>query len=162
MDTRHHNRKYGMPEALRPTLEAFLRRAGKPEQLLLTRLWQHWDLVMGAELSGLAWPLGERNRILLVGGEDAMAMQELSLLSHEILERANAFMEKDYFTGVKVSLSLGKAALDRVSHAAHSPPGRVRLEEGARLQGQYLRDMPADSAVARCYAAFVARQKGGS
>lgn len=151
-------RKYGMPQALGSALEDFLRALNRPEQLMLTRLWQHWEVVMGPELSGLAWPLGQRNGILLVGGEDAMAMQELSLMSEEILERANAFMEKPYFTGVKVSLSLGRAALD---NAARLPrPVRPVLEEGPPLSGSYLAGMPPDSAVARCYARYVAQKKG--
>ena len=149
-------RKYGIPQDLGSALEGFMRALGRPEQLLLTRLWQHWDMVMGPELSGLAWPLGQRNGTLLVGGEDAMAMQELSLMADEMLERANAFMERPYFTGVKVSLSLGKAALDQAVRLPR--PQRVSLERGPALTGKFLSTMPAESAVARCYARFVAQK----
>lgn len=135
-------------------LDALLRRLGKPEQAMLTRLWQHWSMVMGPDLAGLAWPLGHRNGALLVGGEDAMAMQELSLMADEILERANAFMGERFFATVKVSLALGKNPLD----TALAPPRATPplLESGPPLSGAYLASMPADSAVARAYARYVA------
>lgn len=151
-------RKYGIPQDLGSALQGFFRALGKPEQLLLTRLWQHWEVVMGPDLAGLAWPLGQRNGILLVGGEDAMAMQELSLMGDEILERANAFMERPYFTGVKVSLSLGKAALDSAVRIPR--PAKPVLEPGPVLSGSYLASMSLDSAAARCYARYVAQKKG--
>ena len=83
-----------------------------PHKARLARLWLNWSMAMGPELAPLAWPLGERNGVLLVGGEDAMIMQELTLMREEILERANAFMGERFFTDVHVSLSLGKRPLD--------------------------------------------------
>lgn len=136
-------------------LDGLLRGMGRPEQARLTRLWQHWDMVMGPELAALAWPLGQRNGVLLVGGEDAMAMQELSLMADEILERANAFMEEAFFSTVKVSLSLGKRPLNAAIRP--SPPPLPLQEPVPPLRGVYLPSMPPESAVARCYARFVRR-----
>lgn len=89
-----------------------------------------------------------------------MAMQELSLQSGEILERVNAFMDEGFFTEVKVSLSLGKNPLDS---AAAVPVARVRPlpERGPAPSGQYLGDMDAHSAVARCYALFARKPLRG-
>ncbi len=144
------------PENIRLALERFLKRIGKPEQVLLTRLWQHWDMVMGPDIACLAWPLGSKNGVLLVGGEDAMSMQEISYMHHEILERANAFMGSAFFSAVKVRLSLDKtplheAVLPRAIHKVHLGPPQ-------KLSGKYLASMPSDSPVARCYARYV--QKG--
>lgn len=66
---------------------------------------------MGPELAPLALPLGHHKDLLLIGAEDAMLAQELHLLSGEILERVNAFMECPFFSAVKVSLTLDKTVL---------------------------------------------------
>ncbi len=145
------------PESIRIALERFLTRIGKPEQVLLTRLWQHWAMVMGDEITSLAWPLGSKNRTLIVGGEDAMSMQEISYMHHEILERANAFMGNEYFTDVKVRLSLDKTPLDMASLPRTIE--RVHLTSSVKLSGKYLDSMPEDSPVARCYALYVEKNK---
>ncbi len=143
------------PENIRIALERFLKRIGKPEQMLLIQLWQHWEMVMGADITALAWPLGSKNRVLLVGGEDAMSIQEISYMHHEMLERANAFMGSDYFIDVKARLSLDKKPL----HALTLPQKaqRVSLEAPHPLSGKYLDSMPQDSPVARCYATYLRR-----
>ncbi len=131
---------------------------GKPEQALLTKLWQHWDMAMGEYLSNLAWPLGYKDGVLFVGGEDAISVQELSFMSMEILERANAFMERDFFKSVKVRLNLDKKPLHEVVKAQNIPSSPP-FAHGPKLSGKYLQDMPSDSPVARCYASFVQRSK---
>ena len=78
----------------------------------LIELWRHWEMVMGPELAALAYPLGAKGNILLVGAEDNFVLQELSFLSPEILERANAFMETEYFAKVELGLLQGRATLD--------------------------------------------------
>lgn len=145
-------------EDVASVLDALLRGMGRPEQARLVRLWQHWEMVMGPELATLAWPLGHRNGALLLGGEDAMVMQEISLMAEEILERANTFMEEPFFSTVKVSLAFGKKPLDTATARTPLPP-RPLLEQGPALSGVYLAGMPEDSPVARCYARFVARSR---
>jgi hypothetical protein len=109
-------------------------------------------MVMGPELAPLAWPLGERKGVLLIGGEDAMIMQELAMMRDEILERANAFMDERFFTDVHVGLSLGKHPLDGLA----PPPSRGRDPKVLpKLDGSALRAADPDSSVARCYAAFL-------
>lgn len=133
----------------REAVDRLLRRY--PHKARLARLWQHWSMAMGPELAPLAWPLGERKGVLLIGGEDAMSMQELALMREEILERANAFMDERFFTDVHVSLSLGKRPLDGLT-----PPSRGRAPEiFPRLDGSALRGADPDSPVARCYATFL-------
>ena len=113
---------------------------------------------MGPELAPLAWPLGEHKGVLLIGGEDAMAMQDLVMLRDEILERANAFMDKAFFTDVHVSLSLGKRPLDGLA----PPPPRERVSgKLPKLDGSALQGADPDSPAARCYAAFLALAQGG-
>ncbi len=141
------------PQNIRIALERYLQRIGKPEIVNLNRLWQHWDMVMGPDIAALAWPMGSKDTTLLLGGEDAMSMQDISYMHHEILERANAFMGCDYFTAIKVRLSLDKTPL----HMAVQPRNLQRpiLPEPAPLSGKYLSSIPANTSIGHCYALFV-------
>ena len=140
----------------REAVERLLHRY--PHKTRLARLWEHWSMAMGPELAPLAWPLGERKGVLLVGGEDAMIMQELAMMRDEILERANAFMDERFFTDVHVSLSLGKRPLDGLS----PPPSRGRAPKVLpKLDGAALRTAKPDSPAARCYAAFLRLARDG-
>lgn len=145
------------PQPVLPILDKWMAAIGKPEQGRLIRLWQNWAMVMGPELASMAWPLGHRNAVLLVGGEDAMSMQDLSMQSGEILERVNAFMEEPFFNEVRVSLALGKNPLDGAM-AVPAPRTRVMLERGPAPSGVYLEVMDAQSSVARCYARFATKK----
>ncbi len=149
--------KLGRPEEVTHVLKRCLQGLGRPENIMLTRLWEHWGMVMGEEISALGSPLGAKNGVLFVGAEDGMSVQDLSYMSCEILERANAFMESEFFKDVKVRLSLDKENLQDVVQK-HSVTYTVqRLEiEGEKLSGEYLKDMDKESAVARCYARFIA------
>jgi len=139
--------------------EAVDRLLGRyPHKVRLARLWQHWSMTMGPELAPLAWPLGERKGVLLIGGEDAMVMQELVMIREEILERANAFMDEHFFTDVHVSLGMGKRPLDALT----PPPARARTPRLIpRLDGSALRGVDPDSPAARCYAAFLELARSG-
>jgi hypothetical protein len=140
----------------REAVERLLRRY--PHKARLARLWRNWSMVMGPELARLAWPLGEHKGVLLVGGEDAMVMQELVMMRDEMLERANAFMDERFFTDVHVGLSLGKRPLDGLA----PPPGRAREPKSLpKLDGAALRGADPDSPAARCYAAFLEMARSG-
>ncbi len=152
--SRKDRRRFGKAEDATNILERFLLQLGKPEQRMLTRLWEHWEMVMGPEISSIACPLGQKDGVLFVGGEDTMSVQELSYMHDEILERANTFMNSNFFVRVKVRLALDKNPLHIIS--ARLETKRVHTEFGPPLSGKYLKDMDPDSAVAKCYARFVA------
>jgi len=134
----------------REAVEYLLRRY--PHKARLARLWQNWSMVMGPELAPLARPMGERKGVLLVGGEDAMVMQELVMMRDEILQRANAFMDNRFFTDMHVGLSLGKRPLDGLA-----PPLCGRASKILpKLNGSALHEVvDLDSPAARCYAVFL-------
>ena len=137
-------------------MSSFLEARGGKHTRHLAALWQHWRTVMGDDLADLAFPLGHKDDLLLIGAEDAMAMQELFLQSPEILERANAFMDSDFFRHVKVSLMQGQPDLSRGrprrphSRIAPAPPTKP-----ARL-GALLDKLNPDSPITRCYQAYLA------
>ncbi|HEU6436048.1 MAG TPA: DUF721 domain-containing protein [Nitratidesulfovibrio sp.] len=138
-------------------LRGFLERRGAPERMRLVRLWENWDMVMGTDIAVLAYPLGHRKRILLVGAEDNMAMQDLTFLTPEILERVNAFMDDvsdgPYFERVEVHLLQRRTPLDEVRVTRSAPPPRVppRPDNLGGLLGAF----DPESPVGRAYASYV-------
>lgn len=156
-----HKRLAGRERRLRScpeALAALFERLGGAEQARLVMLWKNWDDVMGP-LAELGCPLGHKDDALLVGADDAMAMQELSLLSIELLERANAFMGNDFFQQLKVHLRQGQRDLAQTRPlptarpSSPVPPGAFpRL---GRLTGQ----LDPASPVTRCYEAHVAASR---
>ena len=135
-------------------LGSVLSALGNGEKLMQVRLWQNWAMVMGPDIAPLAWPLGARNDILIVGGEDNLALQELSFMTPEILERVNAFMDAPVFDRVELRLVMGDRPLDQMPDI--QPSTRVRpAPPRPRQLGAHLEEMNPDSPVARCYAAYL-------
>ena len=137
-----------------------LERLGGRNQARLVQLWLNWSMVMGPDLACIAIPLGSRKQVLIVGGEDNMAMQELTYQVPEMLERANAFMDAEHFDKVELRLLLGREALDARIAAADVasgprpralPPRPGHLGHLGGLGGA----IDPDSPVGRCYAAYV-------
>lgn len=119
----------------------------------LVELWRNWEMVMGPELAPLAFPLGRRKNLLIVGGEDNMALQELSFQTPEILERVNAFMDAPLddpvFVRVELRLLMGMRPLSL------PPESTTRVRERPAPPadlGAYFSSMRPDSPVARSYA----------
>ena len=139
-------------------LGSVLSALGNGEKLMQVRLWQNWEMVMGPDIAPLAWPLGARNDILIVGGEDNLALQELSFMTPEILERVNAFMDAPVFDRVELRLVMGDRPLDQMPDI--QPSTRVRpAPPRPRQLGAHLEEMNPDSPVARCYAAYLRNGK---
>lgn len=124
-------------------------RGMDPRQVLLSQLWKNWSIVMGP-LADIAHPLGHRNGILLIGGDDPCAMQELSYAVPEILERANAFMDEGFFTKVELHLLMGQHSLRRIDTTEVAPP-----PPPARPPRLGQLELPPDSPLAAAYAAYV-------
>ncbi len=144
-------------ELTRRFLDRLAELVGCPEQRVLVELWRNWPLVMGEGIAAISLPLGHRDHRLEVGCEDSMAMQELSYLRAELLERANSFMESQYFSDVKITLVLDRQALWQPDAADTTSPEPVPFE-GTCL-GTYLDEMDPDSPIARCYRSFCVRRK---
>ena len=144
-------RRSGRTTLLGDGLDGWLASHGmQARHHMLTALWQNWDIVMGTELAPLAHPLGHRGNILLVGGDDSCAMQELSYAVPEILERVNAFMDEEYFHKVELHLLLGRNSLRRVDITeAPSLPPPPRPPRLGQLK------LSPDSPLAACYEAYV-------
>jgi hypothetical protein len=131
-------------------VQALLARLGGQDRGRLCALWDNWNPVLGP-LSSLALPLGQENGVLLLGAEDSMVLQELTLQGPEILERVNAFMGSLFFLKVRVVLVQGRRPLNR-----KIPPPAFPAPQPARPPRLGGLSLPQDSPAGRCYAAYVA------
>ena len=122
----------------------------------LVRLWEHWPVVLGEKLASSTSPLGHKKKMLIIGCENSMAIQDVRMQQEEILERVNAFFGKTAFTKLRVELMLNHTDL-----ASPLPKMLNDHDEMPRpnLTGKFLSDIPSDSPVGRCYAHFFAKCK---
>jgi Protein of unknown function (DUF721). len=139
-------------------IHALFERLGGQEQMRLTALWRQWETVMGEQIASLSYPLGHKDDDLALGADDSMALQELSLLGAEILERANAFMGREFFSTVTVQLRQGRRNLAEQRTAGQSAPPAQPVFPLPRV-GRLLGRLDPDSPVTRCYEAHVARAR---
>ena len=147
-------------QAAGEAVSAFLDSYGGKERRHLTALWRNWSIVMGDAMAALAFPLGHKDHILIIGADDSMALQELSLQSVEILERANAFMDSEFFRQVKVVLMQGQQDLARPRpRRPDAPLGFSPPLKPPRL-GSLLGRLDPQSPVTRSYEAYVAMFSG--
>ena len=140
--------------SLREVLPALLAKKDPGEQEHCSRLWSHWDMVMGRDIAPLAHPLGHRKETLLLGADDPMAAQELSMMIPEILERANAFMDGPFFTRVQVEQRMRRPSLAEIAAEQARPAPVTRIPRPEHLGG-LLGSLDPASPVGRCYAAYV-------
>lgn len=142
------------PVTLGALVRGWLTRKGQdPRREHLEQLWKNWGMVMGEEIAALARPLGHREGRLLVGGEDNLVLQELSYYAPEILERANAFMDEEFFGKIELYLLEGRTPLDeRVCRVLPVP--RHELVRPDHL-GTLLGRLDPASPVGRCYQAYL-------
>ena len=117
-------------------------------QSRLHHLWECWSVVLG-DMARLACPLGHRGQTLLLGCEDSMASQEITMRAKEILERTTAFLGRPLFKKIRAEVILGRHTLIEPLPALPVLPAPV-----SRATGKYLSFMPPDSPVGRCYAEF--------
>lgn len=143
-----------MEISLQELLGRFLEEHGEEVNTRLIHLWENWDMVMGEELAPICYPLGHKDRTLIVGAEDNMMQQELSYYAFEILERVNAFVNEEYFNKVRVELLMGKAPMDVVSLPKAKDSGPEPLRRPKNL-GKLVGKLNPESPVTKAYEKYV-------
>lgn len=156
---RRRSRKFATPapekmgERGSAMLDRMAEAAGCGNMARLVQLWLNWEAVMGDYIAPMCVPMGHAGARLVIGAADNMAMQELSFLETEILERANAFLGQPTFSDVQVRLVL--------DHGGIACPDDLALERPAdifpRPEGSGLAGMDPDSPAARAYLAFAGK-----
>lgn len=146
-------------------LRRFWRDPEHQRGLRLAVLWTSWPVIVGPEAAELARPLGHNKTTLLLGVEDAVAMQEISFQTPRILQAANAFLGEPFFDKVRLDLLGGRTSLDAIAGslldrrklAPLSPEGIGQKLQGlGNIRGGFS-GIPA---LERCYRAYV-RLYGG-
>lgn len=119
----------------------------------LSRLWEHWTEAVGESIAEVARPLGHRGTTLVIGVEDHMLAQDLTMYSPAILEQANQFLGMNFFDKVRVDLLGDHVSLDTLeSSTALVNPLKPRKPH--RL-GDLAGKLDPDSPIARCYEAYI-------
>ncbi len=127
----------------------FISKGMDPRQTLLGELWKNWDIVMGS-FATMAHPLGHRNDILIIGCDDSCIMQELTYAVPEMLERANAFMNADFFRRMEFQLLMDKDAMQGMNITESPvPPFPQKPPRLGCLK------LPEHSLLKECYKAYV-------
>lgn len=139
--------------SVKAALADFLAKRDGSFRLHLNALWLNWDIVLGDDLAGLGKPLSYKNKILIIGAEDSMALQDLSMQATDILERANAFMNQEYFEKIRVVLMQGKRALNEARVPRSPRPPARPLPRPPRLGGLMGR-LPDDFPLKDCYETY--------
>ena len=141
---------------VREAVDILLAAYGGQDRRQLCSLWDNCEMVLGDDLAPLALPLGHKDSVLLVGAEDSMALQELSLQSPEILERANAFMDAPFFSQVRVILLQGQRPLNERRPPRPLSPARPPMPPRPPRLGGLMGAFSPDSLAGPCYEAYVA------
>jgi len=132
-----------------------LSRYDKKGGLKLVRLWLEWASVVGPEVAELARPLGHKDGTLLLHTEDAIAAQQLTYFTPEILSRVNGFLEQEVFDKVRFELLNGRVPLgENRREGPRASPLRVQRPP---ILGGLAGKLDPESAVGRCYMAYVKR-----
>lgn len=143
-------------DAILRTLSRYDRKGG----LRLVRLWREWEAVVGPEVAELARPLGHKDGTLVLYAQDAIAAQQLTYYAPELLSRVNGFLAEEVFDKVRFELLNGRVPLGEFRREGPQAPS-LRVQRPPILGG--LADkLDPDSAVGRCYLAYVRRFTQGS
>lgn len=145
-----------MNEALSLLFSVEAHRKGR----LVSALWHNWEAVLGEDLACIALPMGHKDDQLIVGAEDNMSLQEISMQTPEILERVNAFMGEEAFARVKAVLLLGKRPLNPRREQRPIAPLAPAAPPRPPGLGGLLNSMDPASVVADCYKAYIAMYAG--
>ncbi|MDO9633308.1 MAG: DUF721 domain-containing protein [Humidesulfovibrio sp.] len=132
-----------------------LSRYDRKGGLKLVRLWLEWETVVGPEVAELARPLGHKDGTLLLYTEDAIAAQQLTYFTPEILLRVNDFLEQEVFDKVRFELLNGRVPLGE--NRRERPMSSSLRVQRPPILGGLAGKLDPESAVGRCYMAYVKR-----
>lgn len=140
-------------KSVQDAIGIFFKRHKGREKLHIVNLWECWPMVMGDDLKDMAMPLGAKDRMLFVGAEDNMVMHELQFFAQEILDRANTFMDEDYFTKVRFELLQNRIPLYPRKRPAQFNPAHERPRPDNL--GSLLNFFEPESKIGKAYKAYV-------
>ena len=102
-----------------------------------------WPEVVGADIARNAWPLGVRDRVLVVGASNHAWVQTLHLMRAPILEALNARIGGDVLRELQVRVARRERPAGAESRPDHGPAQREPLPPLTRAEQQRVRDLTA-------------------
>ena len=152
-------RRTSSPVALQDFCPELLKQYVKnPHQDILRQLWDNWDMVCPQEIIDLVKPYSYKGKVLYLGADNPLDLQETRMYYAELLERMNVFLEAyglaNYFERLEFSLIRGKKSLLEYKgipkHLKNVfPPRPKRYGEKIDFHGM--------KSIERCYEAFCKR-----
>jgi len=142
-------------------LGVFLSERDARTRFQLSRLWRDWNRVVGSEIARLAEPLGHKKTTLRIGVPDSMVMQEMTHYGPVVLEQVNAYLGMNFFDKIQLELLGDQVSLNATPKDAPNRPeagpkaGPGNASRRPKNLGGLMEKMPRDSAVAKCYGAYV-------
>lgn len=108
-------REKSAPTPIGESIYSLLERmGGRRERGGLAFVWQNWAKVVGQEIAELGTPMGHKGSTLLIAAEDSIRMQELSMLTEEILDKINGQLATIYFNKIKIVLASAESNKKRL------------------------------------------------
>lgn len=151
-----YNKRILRMSSIKEQIETFLLDLSSgSEEKLLVELWRNWSMVMGPYLEGIAYPLGRREKTLIVGGEDTMALQELAYMKEELLERVNAFMDRTFFDKVDLQLCMGRQLVYKKQVSQRNIPRKLKIPRQHAAEQSDSLVLDSNSPISRCYKTYL-------
>lgn len=133
--------------------QSLVERRGDPTIEKRLSLWSHWDSLMGSPIVDLGFPIETKGKTIIMGAENSMAMQELSMLAPTILHRVNEFLGEKMFTKV-VFVQGEPPAKERQARLDYlATPEVATMPPPPKQFGHKLSDFSDNSLVSQCYRA---------
>ncbi|MDE7469777.1 MAG: DUF721 domain-containing protein [Desulfovibrionaceae bacterium] len=117
-------------------------------------LWKQWDSIVGEPIISYIYPIGTKQKHLIVGTHDSSSFQEMHYYKPMLLESVNSFLEHEYFTDVIIEYTTSAHSLVQEANTIHTYSiGEPRVPKHQHVTQTLL---PSTSYVARAYSAFLA------
>lgn len=139
---------------LRQTLGALLKKHDPDGmQRRFRKLWRNWSRIVDEDIALTARPIGHRKRILILGVDDSMAMQNVTYSCPMILYQVNEYLGQAVFDKVIAELIRDRKTLDTIEKKV-APAPRIKPVRPQTL-GSKRPNFEPGSAIAQCYDAYV-------
>ncbi len=100
--------------SIKEVLESFFERFPYKENIEISKLWINWSKALGEEFGEITYPLGRRDKILVIGVKDNVLMQEIYFRKFEILKKIEEFLGFQPFEDVVVEFLGSKTPLNKI------------------------------------------------
>lgn len=91
-------------EPLAGVIARTLRTCRRVPDIELTRIWEYWDGIVGAQVAGNAQPAAFKGRLLIVHVSSSVWLQQLQFDKADIIRQMNAVFGKPLVCDIKFKI----------------------------------------------------------